>query len=1032
MTGQVDVSKIALAVDSTDVVRAKGDLDNLVPSADAVQKATERVTASTTQMGAGMSQASGAAVRSRVEMSDAAQKYISALEMEAKTLGESRAVQERYITAAMGFTRAEQDKAVAIALEVDALKAAEYATKQKALADEKQYLAGEAYIARLKEKVAIQQLDTRGVEAFRAAQLGVSAEAAPLLASLDAGAAKMAVHKAETLAAASALDHVTLSSAPVRRELGFLAGELARGDISRFERSLSVLGERMGLINILFSPVGAGFALVTAAIGAVGIAAYKGYEQLETLNKSLILSGNFAGVTAGSFDAMARSISQSTNATLGKTQEALQAIVSSGRFGPQMLAPVTEAVTRMAELSGEKAQKIVADFERMGDGVARYAAEHNRSSHLITAAQYEQIKALEDAGKKEEAQLMYFDLFNKRAATHEQDIGSIARAWRSATQWVSEYVQSWQNIGKGSSVPRQLEIEQSKLADLEKASSSKSVFGTSNSGRLDQEIAYTKETIKALENSQRLADSVAKATAENGRVQQAAIEASPVVRRLEEEVDKRDKATRKIEEYTVAVRKMREANDPMAPSPQKEAETIAALRSKGEGRISSAGNRLVPEDVDLEKIKKDLQTEDSIYASREKMISLYRSRGLSSDAEYYAARQASQQEALEKTTAIFAREKALLEGRISGARTNDERIKFTKELIAEQEKYNVAVARIAQSGAEDAITRIGNAARDAAKLMEQDTQAVARQLEVQEKLVQAERVLADAVGKTKQQIEAEKIARLELAAALQQQRIATMEAFGFDAQTVEQQRLRLALLQEEIGLKKRSLAATQDFATGAREAITKYQESAAGSAATAEKAVSGGITRLEDAIVNFAKTGKLSFSGLFQYMADEYIRQQARMLIAGSGGSGGGGLLGAAANLIGSYLGGGGYSYNGGVGTTNAAGISGGRASGGSVNAGQNYLVGEQGPEILRMGSAGGTVIPNDQISGGASRSVTLNVINNGQPTKATQSQRETSQGTVIDLVLDAVAADMAGGGRVHDATSRRFGLNPGGTTPRY
>ena len=80
------------------------------------------------------------------------------------------------------------------------------------------------------------------------------------------------------------------------------------------------------------------------------------------------------------------------------------------------------------------------------------------------------------------------------------------------------------------------------------------------------------------------------------------------------------------------------------------------------------------------------------------------------------------------------------------------------------------------------------------------------------------------------------------------------------------------------------------------------------------------------------------------------------------------------------------------------------------------------------MGSQGGTVIPN----GGGARPVMVNIVNNGQPVQARSSQRETSEGMVIDLVLDAVAADIAGGGRVHDATQRRFGLNPGGTTPRY
>lgn len=41
------------------------------------------------------------------------------------------------------------------------------------------------------------------------------------------------------------------------------------------------------------------------------------------------------------------------------------------------------------------------------------------------------------------------------------------------------------------------------------------------------------------------------------------------------------------------------------------------------------------------------------------------------------------------------------------------------------------------------------------------------------------------------------------------------------------------------------------------------------------------------------------------------------------------------------------------------------RASGGPVFAGQSYLVGEQGPEILTMGSASGNIIPNHQVHTG-------------------------------------------------------------------
>ena len=48
------------------------------------------------------------------------------------------------------------------------------------------------------------------------------------------------------------------------------------------------------------------------------------------------------------------------------------------------------------------------------------------------------------------------------------------------------------------------------------------------------------------------------------------------------------------------------------------------------------------------------------------------------------------------------------------------------------------------------------------------------------------------------------------------------------------------------------------------------------------------------------------------------------------------------------------------------------KASGGPVSAGGSYLVGENGPEILRMGSQSGSIIPNNQIGG--STQVTYNI----------------------------------------------------------
>ena len=79
------------------------------------------------------------------------------------------------------------------------------------------------------------------------------------------------------------------------------------------------------------------------------------------------------------------------------------------------------------------------------------------------------------------------------------------------------------------------------------------------------------------------------------------------------------------------------------------------------------------------------------------------------------------------------------------------------------------------------------------------------------------------------------------------------------------------------------------FETARANAITDYFREIGDQTKRAEALVSGSFSRMEDALVNFAKTGKLSFSDLFAYMAEEFIRNQIRMaaksLLTDSGGN---------------------------------------------------------------------------------------------------------------------------------------------------
>jgi lambda family phage tail tape measure protein len=79
--------------------------------------------------------------------------------------------------------------------------------------------------------------------------------------------------------------------------------------------------------------------------------------------------------------------------------------------------------------------------------------------------------------------------------------------------------------------------------------------------------------------------------------------------------------------------------------------------------------------------------------------------------------------------------------------------------------------------------------------------------------------------------------------------------------------------------KQRSL--NESWEVGAVHALDAYAEAASNRAAQAENFVNGGLQRMEDALVNFTKTGKLNFGDLFGFMAEEFLRNQIRMAAAG-------------------------------------------------------------------------------------------------------------------------------------------------------
>ena len=173
-----------------------------------------------------------------------------------------------------------------------------------------------------------------------------------------------------------------------------------------------------------------------------------------------------------------------------------------------------------------------------------------------------------------------------------------------------------------------------------------------------------------------------------------------------------------------------------------------------------------------------------------------------------------------------------------------------------------------------------------------------------------------------------------------------------------------------------------EFSAGTKKGFQDYRDNLNDTMEATRKATEKAFKGMEDALVDFAMTGKLNFRDLANSIVADLIRIQIRAAMSNVFSAIGG-------DLFGSF-------FSSAPTTTATAGT---RASGGPVGAGRSYLVGENGPELLTMGSSNGYVSPSGAAAGGP---ITINYNIQSWDSRDTMSAIQQSAPQIVGIVQQA------------------------------
>lgn len=327
----------------------------------------------------------------------------------------------------------------------------------EAEAKQKAANAGRDFVASLK-----QQADSIGktraeLLEMKAAQFGVSTEAAPFINALKQQEQALKKHQnAMGLAGISAGQYkMAMSQLPM--QITDIVTSLASGmpiwlvavqQGGQIKDSFGGLSNTFKVLLSYINPLTVGAASLGIALAVIAKAGYDSWKAQRELANALVLTGGYAATTTGQITALTEEINKNSSATIGSIQEIATSLASSGKYTINQIKQITKTTAEWSAQTGESEKTITGYFDAIVKDPVKGLADLNEQFNFLKEGQLTYIESLRktkgETAAADAATKLFADTMDKRLKDIADSATPLETMWTDIKKWAAD---SWKWVG---------------------------------------------------------------------------------------------------------------------------------------------------------------------------------------------------------------------------------------------------------------------------------------------------------------------------------------------------------------------------------------------------------------------------------------------------------------------------------------------------------------------------------------------------------------------------------------------------------